>query len=479
MQAEVNSPRRRLPVASPVLALDDEHNRPTLEQRLDAAVLAAGATPPRGLKPTRHNKDLVPLRLDAPTTPDRVVDGVDRITPAPRMLQFLLDDDATIVAADDAGSRSPRREPVVDSSLRASFGVQTNVYRLDGAVSEELPNRPLPLVDDELVTVVGRPTTKVLTVGDHDVALASFSFDAEDDLDLTEEGGHISRAPHAAAAVALRALSDEGSGDLGNADAAADVEISDSYLDELARQLGLTGAVPRSGARLDSRDHSDSIDGVDLRVLASALDDSATYSQAGFSSRLGEHAENSDACCEAFASADDFDELVDAEDDDVVIPALKATDPMRVVRPIVRCAPVSAAAVDDDDDFVDEFADDEPSNTVRLPASLLSSFDEEAEVTPPHGSLRPSLFAPTAVQFVVASAPSRPRVAELSDEEIARNHQRAHDLYLVALDDIACKDTDSAIVHLQLALAYDDDTSLYGDLLAQLERKQPHRKRAS
>jgi 3-dehydroquinate dehydratase len=39
------------------------------------------------------------------------------------------------------------------------------------------------------------------------------------------------------------------------------------------------------------------------------------------------------------------------------------------------------------------------------------------------------------------------------------------------LDDIAGKDARSAMVHLQLALAYDDETPLYHDLLAQLGRK--------
>lgn len=163
-----------------------------------------------------------------------------------------------------------------------------------------------------------------------------------------------------------------------------------------------------------------------------------------------------------------------SEGDDV--PPLKATDPMRVRRPVVAVRDVSLDVDDDDGDLIDEFADDEPSNTLRLPASLLSSgFDDDTEVTPPHGTVRPSLEAPDAVRFVVAHAPAV--VAPLTAEEIARNQARAHDLYLVALDDIACKDAESAIVHLQLALAYDEDTSLYGDLLAQLEKKQ--QKRAS
>ena len=114
--------------------------------------------------------------------------------------------------------------------------------------------------------------------------------------------------------------------------------------------------------------------------------------------------------------------------------------------------------------------------TACLPSSLLqglddTGFDDEDTVTPAHGTMRPSLQAPSAVRFVVAEAPARPRKAALRADEIARNRARAHDLYLVALDDIACRDPQSAVVHLELALAYDDETPLYHDLLSQLQRK--------
>lgn len=462
MQAEAPTPRRRLPVASPALALDDEHKRPTLEQRLDAAVLAAGATPPRGMK-AQKPKALVPLRLDAPTAVR--AEPVDRATPAPRMLQFLLDD-ATRVGIDDSVSRIPRLAPVADTGkLPTAFGVHTNIYRLDVVVGEELTaSRPLPLVDDEHVTVVGRPVSKVMTVltaSADNVSISAFSFAADDDdIDRTDEGGHISRAPHAAAAVALRALSDEGAGDFDGADV---VDITNAHLDELARQLGLSGlAVPRSTPPRGLDEDSFADVGIDLAALRSALD---------------EPAENSDRSGEAFAALQSelLAEFGDQDVDDDV-PPLKATDPMRVRRAVVALRDVSLDVDDDDGDLIDEFADDEPSNTLRLPASLLSSgFDDDTEVTPPHGTVRPSLEAPDAVRFVVAQAPTV--MAPLTAEEIARNHARAHDLYLVALDDIACKDAESAIVHLQLALAYDEDTSLYGDLLAQLEKKQ--QKRAS
>jgi len=462
MQAEVPTPRRRLPVASPALAIDDEHKRPTLEQRLDAAVLAAGATPPAGIKVPK-SKVLVPLRLDAPTAPARASEAVDRATPAPRMLQFLLDD-ATRVGGEDSVSRIPRRAPVDDTGkVPGRFGIRTNVYRLDTSASDPgLASRPLPLADDEHITVVGRPVSKVMTVltavADN-VSISSFSFDADDDdIDRTDEGGHISRAPRAAAAVALHALSDEGSDDFDGTDG---VDITNAHLDELARQLGLTGlAVPRSTSPRSIDDSSADV-GVDLAALQSALD---------------EPAENSDRSGEAFAALQSelLAEFGDQHDDADDMPPLKATDPMRVARrPVVALRDVSVD-VDDDGDLLDEFADDEPSNTLRLPASLLSSgFDDDTEVTPPHGTKRLSLEAPEDIRFVVAPA----RVAPLSADEIARNQGRAHDLYLVALDEIACRDADSAIMHLQLALAYDEDTSLYGDLLAQLEKKA--HKRAS
>ena len=467
MQAEVPGPRRRLPLASPALALDDEHKRPTLEQLLDGAVLAAGAMPPRGVK----TKALVPLRLDAPTAPVRATEAVDRATPAPRMLQFLLDD-ATRVSGEDSVSRIPRRAPVEDTGkLPSRFGLRTNVYRLDTSVTDpdpDLASRPLPLADDEHVTVVGRPVNKVMTVltaGADNVSISSFSFDAadDDDIDRTDEGGHISRAPRAAAAVALHALSDEGTGDFDGADG---FDISNAQLDELARQLGLTGmAVPRSTLPRSIDDDDDSLadHGVDFAAVQSALD---------------EPAENSDRSGEAFAALQSelLAEFGEQNDDMNDVPPLKATDPMRAARrPAVAPRDVSVDH-DDDGDLVDQFADDEPSNTLRLPASLLSSgFDDDAEVTPPHGTVRLSLEAPDAVRFVVELAPAR--VVPLTAAETARNLARAHDLYLVALDEIACKDVDSAVMHLQLALAYDEDTSLYSDLLSQLEKKQ--QKRAS
>jgi hypothetical protein len=94
-----------------------------------------------------------------------------------------------------------------------------------------------------------------------------------------------------------------------------------------------------------------------------------------------------------------------------------------------------------------------------------------AESTPAHGASRPALRAPAAVRFVVEEAPARPRHDALSPADLARNLLRARELYLVAMDDLGDGDVGSAIGHLQLAVAYDDRTPLYHDLLAQLTRK--------
>ncbi|HEY1098201.1 MAG TPA: hypothetical protein VGF99_04705, partial [Myxococcota bacterium] len=339
---------------------------------------------------------------------------------------------------------------------------------------------------------------------------------------FTDEGDAVVRAPHAPAAVGLFALSDEGAGDFG--DGVDDRDVSDAHLDELARQLGLE-VLPPSMISVRADD-----DGVDLDALRSALDEPAENSDTSgeaFSAMadelLAEFGDTAAAIGDGIVSGDDDDldddlGLADVADVADFIPhdALKATDPMRVLRrvpstvivaadieeadadrltdlaaaAVAAVAAAKAAASDanefdevSDDDF-DVAAEDEKSNTAPLPMSLFSSVDEAPVHTPAYGVARSSLEAPSGVRFIGETAAtmtkpvSTPPKPVLSADEIARNQQRAHDLYLVALDDIACKDADSAIVHLQLALAYDEDTSLYGDLLAQLE-KQQQRKRAS
>jgi hypothetical protein len=452
---------------SPAPVLDDEHQRPTLEQRLDAAVLAAGATPPHGLRaPKTTSKSMVPLRLEAPLAPSSTRFGDDRVGPQPRMLRFLPDDTAAAVSAADAVSTFPRLEPVHDSgAVAVAVGVNTNVYHLGSLLDEVTPSRPLPVqgLDDvaELETRLRKRADKVISLkklDGLDVSLRSFSLNDTGLDDLTVEGDSESdsgRGPHAAAALALPALSDEGSVDFDSID---DIDLAAAGLDELARQLGLEGLVPRAAAPVRA---DDSLDGFGV-VHA---DD-------------GEYHE------------------VDADDVELVAVTTPA-NPMRAIvmtRPVVPLDDVDALEGDDDHDaeLAADFDDDglslasavdddyTPHGTPRLPSSLLAGlsaaavgFDDD-DATPPLGTLslrhRPSLEAPSAVRFVVAEAPARPRKEALSAGEIARNRLRARDLYLIALDDIAGKDARSAMVHLQLALAYDDETPLYHDLLAQLGR---------
>jgi hypothetical protein len=463
MQADapVRLVRASAPQSSPALVVDDEHKRPTLEQRLDAAVLAAGATPPHGLRPPKlAQKNMVPLRLAPPPpssmAPKRRDDSEDR-APAPRMLQFLLDEAARPGLADDSVSAIPRLEPVVDSGkVAVAYGVSTNVYRFGSIVSEETPSRPLPILaldGGDVETRVLRRGNKVMTLKslDGDVSLSAFSFRSVDDDQTTEGFAEVDRAPHAPAAVALQALSDEG---WDVEERFEEVDIAGDDLDELARQLGLEGMVPRTTppTRAD-----DSLDGVAAIIGRSCDDD-----------------------------LDGIDEIDEIDADDVELVAVPTpTDSMRamvVSRPVVQVKAAAALEDEFDDDVV---SDDEVTAVGRvslLPSSLLEGIDIESErrsamqsfdddVTPAHGTLKPSLEAPAAVRFVVAEAPARPRHQALTDAERQRNRARAHDLYLIALDDIACRDPHSAVVHLELALAYDDETPLYLDLLLQLNRQ--------
>jgi len=469
MQAEVpvkragSAPRvAPAPQASPAPVLDDEH-KPTLEQRLDAAILAAGATPPHGLRPPKAIKELVPLRIappqnastpptnaSTPPTSTRDAAPVDgERAPTPRMLQFLLEERTTPGGLDESVSAIPRLEPVLDSGkLEVSVGVATNVYRLSRLFDDDTPSRPLPIIafseaDEVFDTEVSRQRRrdKVVTRSTLDgfgIQLRTFSLKDPRSSDFEIEVGFDDSRPHAAAALALPALSEEGlpEDDVG--------VINDGGLDELARQLGLEGLVPRTSPpeRAD-----DSLDGGALEEIS--------------------------------------------PDDVELVAVATPTNPMRAMvmsRPVVPADAVDALEGDDEDTVaqvaVESFAAvTPPSGTRKLPPSLLegtplhgaakakAAFDEN-EVTPALAPpARLSLEAPSAVRFVVAEAPARPRHEALSPKELARARARAHDLYLIALDDLACKDVASAIVHLELALAYDDKQPLYHDLLAQLQRQ--------
>ncbi len=432
------------PTISPPPALDDEHQQTTLERRLDAAILAAGATPPRGIRSAPellsarrgafdrfgpHDRlghleradrsatrldadhrsrsgDLVPLRLDPPqpgehSSPRLSVDVSTK--PAPRVLQLTKDAQRS---ADAVDARPTER------SRSFAARVHTNVFRFRG---DDPPPRPLPALAALEEEIAPRPRAdKVATLNTAarlGIAVRSFS---SEDLGDDESPPAVVEVTtptktRAAAAVALRGLSDEGVGELGTVD---DVVAfgSAADLDELAHQLGIRGsAVPRSDR---GEEQLDEISADDIELVAAPADRASVLRG----------------------------RRPDDDDDDAFDDELEITAPRAVI----------AAAL--------------PASLFRDVAGA-SAFDDE---TPARA--RPALQAPRAVRFIVSAAPARPRHESLSAEDQARNRLRAHDLYLVAMDDLGGRDPEGAIVHLELAVAYDEETTLYADLLDQLKK---------
>ncbi len=401
--------------------------------------------------------DLVPLRLEPPLPTPSVKPQLtrrdDTTRPTPLVLQFLGEVRTELQSDGESVSRIPRLEPVFDSQrLPVAVGVHTNVYKLRSSEEEDTPARPLPavsldsLLEPETRKLSGRD--KVVTrdtLEDSGIDLKSFSSDDLDvdvdvvdfdDADMTLDGEREGRAT---AAIALPALSEEEGLDVVDDDFGGHDD-----LDELASQLGLSG----------------------LAVLRS-------------------HAPSG-------VVDDDLEEV--AADDVELVAVPSKTDPFGAVvmgrLALGQSAPVPA--LDDDDGDAVNYADDDmtPPRGHRvslIPQSLFDGADamkaddldgdlvnalDDDEETPPRGTPRPAITAPGAVRFVVAEAPARPRHDALSSADKARNKIRARDLYLVAMDDLGDGDPSGAIVHLELALAYDDETSLYGDLLSQLRKKK-------
>ena len=213
---------------------------------------------------------MVPLRLEAPLAPSSSRLGDDRVGPQPTMLRFLLDDTTGAAGVDDSVSAMPRLEPVLDSGVMAvAVGVNTNVYRLGSLLDEVTPSRPLPVqgLDDvaELETRLRKRADKVMSLKKLDglgVSLRSFSINDTALDDITVEGDSESdsgRSSHAAAALALPALSDEGS-----FDSVDDIDLAAAGLDELARQLGLEGLVPRAASPMRADDSLDGFGDLDV-----------------------------------------------------------------------------------------------------------------------------------------------------------------------------------------------------------------------
>ncbi len=400
------------------------------ERRLDTVVLPAGATPPRGMRAFAPQA-LVPLRLEAPSIavvppprPEKSATPPEpTMAPASVMLAFL--DEATrpdffFGSTDEAPRKVAPVADLVDAD--ASESIRVRLRRLRGVQVEATPTRPLPAVSADSVFRgdVGDKVITFQTSSRHGVQVRAFSSnDTDDGIDLTIEGDGFDdpdliddRAHRAPAAIALSALSDEGDGESDPFDdyAIAAAAGSAEDLDVLADALGLAGG---------------------LVVLRTALSDD---DELLFEDAVVEAADVLSLDGDGASALDDAD--IEAAGDGTSTDTLPVTDPGFI------------ADAGDDDSFLDD-----------------------DEVTPPRGTPRPALVAPRAVRVVVEDAPARPRHGALSAGEAARSRLRARDLYLVALDDLGNGETRSAMGHLQLAIAYDDETELYQELLGQLTKR--------
>jgi hypothetical protein len=403
------------------------------------------------------------------------------------MLQFIADEGRVGGLDEESVSAIPRLEPVQESGkVAVAVDVHTNVYRLSARFDDKSQSRPLPVLDDAADDDVAdddndttrsvRRVEKVLTlksIDALDVRLSAFS-SSDTDSDIIEiiEESHadLERAPRAAAALALPVLSEEGVETI--------VDFADELggdIEELARQLGLEGTVPRTTPPMAADD-------LDSDVFANI--DDAEY----VAVTIPTNPMRAVVVSRSLLSLDALDDIGTVPTAVDGAAELDANDDVDDAHEVDAAVIVASEDVDDhmvcDDDVIDEVsladhvdaASMTPSSARPLPMSLLretdaTGFDDEHQVTPPHGTIRPSLEAPSAVRFFIAEAPARPRKSALTSAERERSRTRAHELYLVALDDIACRDVRSAVVHLELALAYDDESPLYHDLLGQLQRK--------
>jgi hypothetical protein len=370
---------------------------------------------------------LVPLRLEPPTS--------TRLPPGDGLAGHPFDAFTATPAAHhiEEATRPDFLTPFADvrpsiegRSTSTSSTIRSRLRRLSALRLTAPRPRPLPpagvvdgsdVVDDKLLA--GDAAALL------DVRVCAFSSrDTEDRQTLTVDNDDFDtddlieeRQNRAPAAVAIAVLSDEGPGEPDPFDAYAAQAAAGSAddLEVLASALGLDGGVvvPRlSGVR--------AADGAGSAILPRA---EAPRAAAG-----GPAVQTIDD--------DEVEVEIDLDLDLAGFEALAVTHP----------------GLNDRQDDAAGFLDDD-------------------EVTPPRGTLRPALLAPDAIRFVVAEAPARPRHEALTAEEAARNRRRARELYLVALDDVGDGDMRGAIAHLQLAVAYDDQTDVYRELLDQLMRK--------
>ncbi len=407
-----------------------------------------------------------PDTAPAPPRPprERSVVRVVPLAPAPRLLRFY--DESTRPDVLLASTEPSQRwlAPVGDDDAAAglSSSIRTTLARLRaGSTPSAEPARPLPAVAG--VPELPRRGSKVLRLrGDRgDIAVCAFSSrDVEDEPDLSIDDGFDDpdliedRHGRSPAALALRALSDEGP-----AEAAASTASTGSLC-----PTGPGSAAPGGPAALDELAAAFGLD-AGVVVPRSPQGDVAEVADADVVRVADDEDDAEHAAAAAPAAVDDADGF----GDDVLTPprgtpALSLPGPQPAATAV--CAVAAPTAATSAAPTAAPIA-----AAVMAPAALPAIATTVHEATPAHGASRPALRAPAAVRFVVEDAPARPRHDALSPADLARNLLRARELYLVAMDDLGDGDVGSAIGHLQLAVAYDDRTALYHDLLAQLTRK--------
>jgi hypothetical protein len=394
------------------------------ERRLDAVVLPASAATARGARgiPAYSHPvaTLVPLHLESPVAPS-ALDGVND----GRGLPFAADEPRPLRGLVDESTRpdvivpfEPARRSIAGGSAVPSESIRARLRSLVHLPVDPAPPRPLPAATDDIVDVGSGPKTlNSSSLARFGVRLSAFSSrDTDDDVDLTLDGDDFvdpdlieDRENRAPAAVVISALSDEGPGDVDPFDAFSEQAAAgtEEDLETLAEAFGLGGAL------------------VIPRSTPRGADDGALSDAVSLDTRVG---------CDAVTDSD-LVELDAHELEELVVTDIGGE--------------ILSSTIDED----------------------AAAFLDENEVTPARGTVRPALIAPQAIRFVVADRPARARPEALSPEESARNRQRAHELYLIALDDVGDGDVAGAIGHLQLAVAYDDQTDVYRELLEQLSRK--------
>lgn len=146
-------------------------------------------------------------------------------------------------------------------------------------------------------------------------------------------------------------------------------------------------------------------------------------------------------------------EAIEDEDEDEDLFVGRAAHEVR--RALAEEARRSAEAMELADDHAGDLAEEIREHTVE-------TIFPERRGSRDSGVTRPALSAGKAVTPVIVKIPSRPKVS-------VEARERARRLYLDAVEKLGKGDRTAAVLHLKLAIDYDDGIPLYRDLLSQLE----------